>query len=76
MADGSKGGPPSILDGNNSLKLRADVIGTHLQFSDIVYTTLRRDSVMTSAKTKKIILVELTVPWEERCTQANERMKA
>ncbi|XP_052271521.1 uncharacterized protein LOC127872232 [Dreissena polymorpha] len=26
--------------------------------------------------TKKIILVELTVPWEERCTQAHERKKA
>ncbi|XP_052268376.1 uncharacterized protein LOC127869755 [Dreissena polymorpha] len=31
---------------------------------------------MVSKKTKKIILVELTVPWENRCTQAHERKKA
>ena len=31
---------------------------------------------MSSAKAKKIVIVELTVPWEERCTQAYERKKA
>ncbi|XP_052236077.1 uncharacterized protein LOC127847893 [Dreissena polymorpha] len=72
---GTKGGHPSILDGTNDLELRADLM-KQLQFPDIVHTTLRPDIVMVSGKTKKIILVELTVPWEERCTQAHERKKA
>ncbi|XP_052240804.1 uncharacterized protein LOC127851227 [Dreissena polymorpha] len=72
---GTKGGHPSILDGTNDWELRADLM-KQLQFPDIVHTTLRPDIVMVSGKTKKIILVELTVPWEERCTQAHERKKA
>jgi hypothetical protein len=71
-AEGRKGGQSSILNGANDCELRAD-IGKQLQFPDIVHTTLRPDIVMTSAKSKKAILVELTVPWEERCAQANER---
>jgi len=31
---------------------------------------------MSSAKAKKIVIEELTVPWEERCTQAYEHKKA
>ncbi|XP_052280954.1 uncharacterized protein LOC127878469 [Dreissena polymorpha] len=72
---GTKGGHPSILDGTNDWELRAD-LRKQLQFPDIIHTTLRPDIVMVSEKTKKIILVELTVPWEERCTQAHERKKA
>ena len=69
------GGRPSILDGTNDWELRAD-LGKQLQFPDIVHTTLRPDIVISSARAKKIILVELTVPWEDRCTQAFERKKA
>lgn len=66
--EGNKGGQPcSILDGSNDWVLQAD-IGKQLQFPDIVHTTLRPDIVMSSTKAKKIVIVELTVPWEERCT--------
>ena len=51
-------------------------IGTQLKCPDVVHTTLRPDIVMSSAKAKKIDIVELTVPWEERCNQAYERKKA
>ncbi len=37
--------------------------------------TLRPDIIMWSPGGKKIILVELTVPWEEGCEEAAERKK-
>jgi hypothetical protein len=44
-----------------------------LVFPEIVQTTLRPDIVMWSQQSKKIIAIELTVPWEERCREAYER---
>ena len=46
-----------------------------LRIPEIVPTNLRPDMVLWSAAMKKII-IELTVPWEERCGEANERERA
>ena len=44
-----------------------------LQFPEIIHTNLRPDIVIWSQKNKKIIAIELTVPWEERCDEAHMR---
>ncbi|XP_060083282.1 uncharacterized protein LOC132562552 [Ylistrum balloti] len=46
------------------------------KFPDVVQTTLRPDVVIWSAESTQIVVIELTVPWEERCDQANERKRA
>lgn len=40
------------------------------------FQILRLDVVLWSEEAKKIILIELTVPWEEECEQAFERKSA
>lgn len=47
--------------------------GRRLQFPEVVHTTLRLDVVLWSNEDQKILLVELTVPWEEGCKEAHER---
>ena len=47
-----------------------------LQFPDIVQTSLRPDIVIQSTATKRLVIEELTVPWEERCQSAYELNKA
>ena len=44
-----------------------------LVFPDVVQTNLRPDIVMWAPSSKKIILIELTVPWEDSCEEAFER---
>jgi len=39
--------------------------GEKLQFPQVVQTTLRPVVVLWSEEAKKIILMELTVPWEQ-----------
>ncbi|XP_069118797.1 uncharacterized protein [Argopecten irradians] len=52
-------------------------LNQRLTFPDIVPTNLRPDMVLWSPGTKKdIIIIELTVPWEERCSEAHERKRA
>ena len=48
-------------------------LGKRLVFPDIVQTTLRPDIVLWSRTGKKLIAIELTVPWKTRCEDANER---
>ncbi|XP_069101603.1 uncharacterized protein [Argopecten irradians] len=50
-------------------------INQRLNFPDIVPTNLRPDMVLWSPGIKKVI-IELTVPWEERCSEAHERKRA
>ncbi|XP_069134316.1 uncharacterized protein [Argopecten irradians] len=50
-------------------------LNQRLKFPDIVPTNLRPDMVLWSPGSKKIIIIELTVPWEERCSEANERKR-
>ena len=44
-----------------------------LHFPEVVHTNLRPDIVLWSNQGKKVIAIELTVPWEERCDEAHER---
>ena len=63
---------PSLFHAASSWEMRVD-LGRRLQFPEVVQTTLRPDIVLWSTKDQKIILVELTVPWEEGCEVAHER---
>ena len=60
-----------ILDGS-VWQMKVDLI-RKLVFPDVIQTTLRPDIVLWSAEDKKIIIIELTVPWEEGCDEAHER---
>ncbi|CAM4610300.1 unnamed protein product [Leuciscus chuanchicus] len=42
----------------------------------IISTWLHPDMIIVSDSTKQLILLELTVPWEERMDEANERERA
>lgn len=42
----------------------------------IATTTLRPDILLVSEATKNIVLLELTVPWEDRLEEAHERKMA
>ena len=57
-------------------ELKVD-LGKQLKFPENVATTsLRPDLVLTSASSKQVVLLELTVPWEDRIEEANERKRA
>jgi glycerol kinase len=47
-----------------------------LVFPSIDLTNLRSYIVLWSEKEKKLVMIELTVPWETRCEEAYERKKA
>ena len=52
-------------------------LGKKLKFpKEVAHTTLRPDIVIWSKTPKRVILVELTVPWEERVDEAYETKKA
>lgn len=65
----------SILDGTTTWNMEVD-LGKRLVFPDVVQTTLRPDVVLWSKTGKKLIAIELTVPWETRCEEAFERKKS
>jgi hypothetical protein len=60
-----------ILPQADDWEMRAD-LDKKLVFPSVVQTLLRPDIVLWSSRTKKLVMVELTVPWEERCDVANE----
>ncbi|XP_039504261.1 uncharacterized protein LOC120460516 [Pimephales promelas] len=78
---GEKPQPPRKTQGGVLAKARdwhllVD-LGTQLRFPDtIAVTTLRPDMVLMSAASKQVVLLELTVPWEERMEEAQERKRA
>jgi len=51
-------------------------LGKKLVFPGIVQTNLRPGIILWSETRKKLIMIELTVPWETRCEEASERKKA
>ena len=52
-------------------------LGKQLKFPEtITVTTLRPDLVLMSESTRQVILLELTVPWEDRMEEAFERKRA
>ena len=64
-----------ILDDAADWELMVD-LGKKLVFPSIVETLLRPDIILVSKSKRKLIAVELTVPWETRCQQAHERKLA
>ena len=69
-----KVGKTSVLTPGWSM--RTD-LGKQLRFPfDITITTLRPDIVLWSTTEKRVLLVELTVPWEQNIQEAYERKKA
>ncbi|XP_072560565.1 uncharacterized protein [Paramormyrops kingsleyae] len=64
--------PAGLLSSAGDWQLKAD-LGRQLKFPDhIISTTLRPDMVLTSESTKQVVLLELTVPWEDRIEEAFE----
>ena len=56
--------------------MRAD-LDKQLKFpTDIITTSLRPDIVMWSVTEKRVLIVELTVPWEGAIQEAYERKKS
>nr|XP_061817543.1 uncharacterized protein LOC133607102 [Nerophis lumbriciformis] len=52
-------------------------LGKQLRFPQhIVKTSLRPDMIIISEASKHLIMLELTVPWEERIEEANEKKRA
>ncbi len=67
---------PRVLSPGSEGNMRVD-LGRQLQFPrEIVETSLRPDLITWSEPCKTILLVELTVPWEEGMEAANERKRA
>ncbi|XP_074527636.1 uncharacterized protein LOC141791255 [Halichoeres trimaculatus] len=67
--------PTGLLGTARDWQLRVD-LGRQLKFPEnIVETTLRPDIILSSATSKQVVLLELTVPWEERIEEANERKR-
>ena len=65
----------SILQSAKAWEFAVD-LKKKLYFPSVVQTTLRPDAVLWSPSDKKIIIIELTVPWEEGCMAAHERKQA
>lgn len=65
-----------LLASARDWRLQVD-LGRQLRFpANIATTSLRPDLVLTSESTKQVVLLELTVPWEDRIDEANERKRA
>ena len=61
-----------ILNESRSWEMKAD-LKEQLQFpQEIAQTTLRPDIVIWSRNPKRVVMVELTVPWEERIEESHE----
>ncbi|RXN07453.1 reverse transcriptase [Labeo rohita] len=64
-----------LLHKASDWQLQVD-LGKQLRFPQhIVITSLRPDMIITSEVSKELIMLELTVPWEERIEEANERKR-
>ena len=64
-----------LLSTSNDWELRVN-LGKQFKFpAQITETQLRPDIVLFSTKTKQVVMIELTVPWEDRMEESNEREK-
>ncbi len=64
----------SILDGSRDWKMEVD-LGRRLVFPNVVQTTLRPDIVLWSETGKKLVTIELTVPWEPDVKKPTSRRR-
>ena len=56
--------------------MRVD-LDKQLKFPDhVTSTSLRPDIVLSSVSSRQVLLIELTVPWEDRIEEANERKRS
>ncbi|XP_063050108.1 uncharacterized protein LOC134444859 [Engraulis encrasicolus] len=68
--------PGGLLATARDWQLKVD-LGRQLKFPEnIAVTTLRPDMVLVSETTRQVVLLELTVPWEDRMEEAFERKRA
>ena len=78
---GRSHGSPGVKQGGllataRDWQLKVD-LGRQLKFPEnIAVTTLRPDMVLVSETTRQVVLLELTVPWEDRMEEAFERKRA
>ena len=64
-----------LLTTGGQLEMQAD-LGKELLFPPSITTaTQRPDIVLLSNRTKKVVMVELAVPWEERVEEAHYMKK-
>ncbi|KAK0140163.1 hypothetical protein N1851_022917 [Merluccius polli] len=68
----SKKTKQSLLQTAPAWEMRVD-LGRKLHFPQVVQTSLRPDMVIWSEEAKKVILIELTVPWKDGCGEVHER---
>lgn len=62
----------NLLQEAKNWEIKVD-LGKKLIFPDVVHTNLRPDIVLWYQSPRRMILVELTVPWEGRTEEAYER---
>ncbi|XP_062387675.1 uncharacterized protein LOC134076569 [Sardina pilchardus] len=68
--------PGGLLATARDWQLKVD-LGRQLKFPEnITVTTLRPDMVLVSETSRQVVLLELTVPWEDRMEEAFERKRA
>ena len=66
---------PGLLSTAQDWQLSVD-LGSQLKFPQhVAKTTLRPDIILVSEATKNVVMLELTVPWEERMEVAFERKR-
>ena len=59
----------STLDDAKEREVSVDMM-KKLTFPIVIQTTLRHDIVLSSEKSKAMVMIEVTVPWETRCDEA------
>ena len=67
--------PAGILATAQDWQLSVDLENQSRFPQHIVRSTLRPDIVLVSESTKNIVIMELTVPWEDRLGEAHERKR-
>ena len=65
-----------LLAAARDWELLVDLKGQLKFLPDVATTTLHPDVLLLSRATKKVVLIELTVPFEERIEEPHERKKA
>ena len=68
--------PPSILHRASDWELQVDLKRKLIFPEEVAVTSLRPDMVLLSRSTKTILVVELTVPWEDRLAISHQLKKA
>lgn len=73
----SRGKAPAPAKGNSKKWQFLVGLGRQLRFQDTIsVTTLRPDIVLMSMATKQLVLLELTVPWEEWLEEVQKKKRA